>query len=91
MKHKITINGSFLTISLQHFDFYKGKGFYTETKTYKKAKSAAEFYARSSTHEYWHGELQRRMKYYPYDNDKYWDYYNRLYSKVLPIFKTYLP
>lgn len=56
---------------------------YVKSKLYKRAVSAAKFYAYESDVDYWN----RRGLFHVPDNKRY----EKLYRRVLPIFQKYLP
>jgi hypothetical protein len=85
MKHKITPVKA-LTVTV--YTIYQGK-IVPRTKTVRKAKMAAEWYASAKTYEWWqkNGSLNSRPSAYSACNARE----IRLYRRVLPIFQQYLP
>jgi hypothetical protein len=61
----------------------------TSSKTCRQARVAAEFYARTKNHEWWSntGHLTKRPDRYTEKDARY----DRLYRRVLQVFKQYLP
>ena len=79
-----------LQLTTTRWSNYNGGRWFSQTKQFKTAKKAAEWYSGESASSFWHDKGNRWKHNYP-DIDYYWQYHDRVYKRVLPIFKKYLP